>query len=102
DLTVSDPDSSGVLTGATIVVGGFVLGDVLSFTNTGSITGSFDGDAGTLVLSGVASLADYQTALESITFSSSVETAGSRTIGWTIDDGIAGSSSGISTVDVTR
>ena len=42
-LTVSDPDSGGNLTGATVSIGtGFITGDTLNFTNQNGITGSYD------------------------------------------------------------
>ena len=42
--------------------------DTLQFTDQNGITGSFDDGTGILTLSGVASLADYQTALRSIKY----------------------------------
>jgi hypothetical protein len=40
-----------------------------------------------LTLSGVASVADYQAALASVTFFSSTQVNAARTIQWTVDDG---------------
>ena len=48
---------------------GLTAGDTLNFTNQSGITGSYDSATGTLTLTGTASLANYQTALDSITYS---------------------------------
>jgi hypothetical protein len=88
-LTVSDVDSGGNLTGATVTVGGFVAGDSLNFTNQNGIAGSYDAVHGVLTVSGTSSVANYQTALESLTFSATALGAGSRAIDWTVNDGAA-------------
>ncbi len=69
-LAVSDPDSSQI-TGATVSFDPthYVPGeDVLQFIDQNGITGSFDAELGVLNLSGVASAADYTTALQSILY----------------------------------
>jgi microcystin-dependent protein len=87
-LTVSDADSGGILTGATVQIGtGFAAGDTLSFTNTAHITGNYDSSSGLLTLIGNDSVANYQTALDLITFSTSVGIAGTRAIDWNVADG---------------
>ena len=65
-LSVADVDSGGDLTGATVKIGtGFVAGDdTLSFTNQSGITGTYNSGNGTLTLTGTATLAQYQAALE--------------------------------------
>ena len=104
-LTVSDVDSTGNLTGATVSIGsGFIAGDVLNFTNTAKIIGSFNATTGVLSLSGSDTIADYQAALASIAYSfnpangdptnGGADTA--RTINWTVTDG--STSNGPSTV----
>jgi hypothetical protein len=99
-LTVSDVDSGGNLTGATVSIGtGFnSADDSLHFTNQNSITGVYDAATGVLTLTGTSSIANYQTALESITFSTTAATAGTRTIDWVVADG---SSSNGNSVQVT-
>ena len=70
--TITDPDSIN-LAGATIqITGNYQTGqDVLEAATTGTgITGVFDSSSGTLTLSGIASLANYQSVLRSVTFSS--------------------------------
>ena len=68
-LTLADTDSP-VLTGATIQISANYQStqDVLAFTNANGITGAFNATSGTMTLSGSASLADYETALRSVTY----------------------------------
>src|SRR5262249_29480870 len=87
-LTGGDPDSAN-LGGATVSISaGFLSGDKLNFGNQNGISGSYNAATGVLTLTDSASLANYQTALESVTFSSSSAdpTNGganlSRTISW--------------------
>ncbi|MDR3529653.1 MAG: DUF4347 domain-containing protein [Rhodopila sp.] len=97
-LTVADSDSGGNLTGAAVTIGGFQSGDTLQFTNQNGISGSFN--AGTLTLSGTATLANYQTALESVKFATTSAVQSVRTINWTIQDGASTSSASTSSIDV--
>ncbi|WP_237569394.1 Ig-like domain-containing protein [Mycolicibacterium lacusdiani] len=70
NLTVVDIDSTSA-NGATVTIGNYVsTADGLAFNNTGSISGTFDAATGVLTLSGTASIAEYQAALRSVTFSS--------------------------------
>ncbi len=68
-VLVSSNDTD--LTGATIAISAGTLqsGDTLGFTSQNNITGSYN--SGTLTLSGTASVSFYQTALQSVTFSTS-------------------------------
>ena len=110
-LTVSDVDSNGDLAGATVSIGtGFLSGDTLNFINQNGITGSYDATHGVLTLGGTATLANYQAALESITFgfnaASLDATAGgadtTRSISWTVNDGVASSVAATSTLDAVH
>ena len=69
DITVNDPMDQD-LQGATVrIKSGFVAGqDVLSFTPTANITGSYDTSTGVLTLVGTTTAAEYQTALRSVTY----------------------------------
>ncbi len=85
-LSLSDFDSTN-LVGATIqFASGFNASqDLLAFTNQLGITGNYNSTAGVLTLSGSASVADYQTALRSITYANSSESpTGSRTLSFTV------------------
>ena len=69
NLTIDDVDNT-LLDTATLTIGNYVLGeDLLSFTDTGAITGAWNPSAGTLTLSGTDTVAVYQTALRSVGYS---------------------------------
>ncbi|MET4116006.1 VCBS repeat-containing protein, partial [Bradyrhizobium sp. JR1.5] len=89
-LTVSDVDSTN-LTGATVsITTNFPSGqDVLSFTNQNGITGSYNAATGVLTLTGSATVANYQAALRSVTYSNSSDnpSGATRTISYQVDDG---------------
>jgi hypothetical protein len=53
-------------------------GDVLAFTPQGGITGSYDPATGVLTLTGVASTADYQAVLRSVTYASTTDDPSDR------------------------
>ncbi len=89
-LTTSDPDSTN-LTGATVAItGGFASGqDVLGFVNQNGISGTFNATTGVLTLTGSSSIANYQAALRSITYTNTSENPSttSRTITFSVSDG---------------
>ncbi|MGN7614069.1 LamG-like jellyroll fold domain-containing protein [Magnetococcales bacterium HHB-1] len=89
DLVLSDADSSN-LSGATVSISvGYVNGeDLLSFADQNGITGSWDAGSGILTLSGSATVADYQTALRSVEYSSSSENPSTtdRGVSFTVTD----------------
>ncbi|MDP1886303.1 MAG: tandem-95 repeat protein [Polaromonas sp.] len=91
-ITVSDVDNTN-LTGATVSIGsGFATGqDVLGFTTMGSITGSYNATTGVLTLSGTATVAQYQAALRSVTYTNTSDTpsTAARTINYVVNDGQA-------------
>ena len=105
-LTLSDPDNT-TLAGATVSIGSLVTGDTLNFVNQNGITGSYNSGTGVLTLTGTDTVANYQAALRSITFSSASDNptnfgaSASRTISWTANDGTANSAAATSTVNVT-
>jgi autotransporter passenger strand-loop-strand repeat protein len=105
-LTVGDAGST-TLTGATATISsGFLNGDQLDFTNQNGITGNYDATTGLLSLSGTVSVANYQTALDSVSYSStssSPSAAGAdsvRTITWQASDSAGTSNTVSSTIDV--
>ncbi|PIW31258.1 MAG: hypothetical protein COW30_00110, partial [Rhodospirillales bacterium CG15_BIG_FIL_POST_REV_8_21_14_020_66_15] len=104
-LTVADIDSPN-LAGATVsITGGFQTSeDVLNFTDTPNITGSYDAATGILTLSGTDSVANYEAALRSVTYQNT-NTGNpditARTISFQVDDGAAASNlSNVATVTV--
>ena len=103
-LSVTDVDDTNLASATISVTSGYQSSeDVLAFTNANGISGSWSSGSGVLTLSGSASKANYESALESITYrnteTSSPNTA-NRTITWIINDGNANSSSVTSTVSV--
>ncbi|MEO1022465.1 MAG: DUF2341 domain-containing protein [Bacteroidota bacterium] len=89
-ITISDLDDTN-MEGATIAItGNYIQGeDVLAFTSAFGITSSFNAFTGELTLTGTASIADYQTALRSVTFenNNADPVTLDRTISFTVNDG---------------
>jgi plastocyanin len=109
-LSLSDPDSAGMLSSATISLGGFFSGDVLSASTAGtSITTSYNAGTGVLTLTGTDTVGDYQTVLRSVAYgisgSDTDPTHGgadfSRSVSWVVNDGVADSTAGKSTLAVS-
>jgi hypothetical protein len=88
-LTVTDVDSTN-LTGATVAItAGFVSADdTLAFANQLGITGNYNSGTGVLTLTGTTTVANYQTALRTVTYANSSDNpSASRTITFTANDG---------------
>jgi hypothetical protein len=106
-LTVSDADNTTLASATVSIASGFLAGDSLNFTNQSGITGSYNAGTGVLTLSGSASVAAYQTALESVTFSSSSHNPTnsgadtSRSISWVVNDGTVNSLAQSTTINIT-
>lgn len=102
-MTISDVDNT-TLSGATIAItGNFVdTEDILEFTDQNGITGSYDAASGVLTLSGSATLAQYETALQSITYRNTSQNpdVNTRTITFEVNDGSDVSNTGTATVAV--
>ncbi|MBW4516724.1 MAG: calcium-binding protein [Timaviella obliquedivisa GSE-PSE-MK23-08B] len=102
-LTVSDVDSANI-TGATVRITNFVMGeDVLAFTNSLGIIGTWSDGTGVLELTGTTTIANYQAALRSITYTNSkpTPTAGDRIVQFTVNDGTSISAPASHIVKVT-
>ncbi len=73
--TISDPDSLNLSSLTIQITSGYQNNsggkDKLSFVNQNGITGTFNATTGTLTLSGISSLSNYLTALQSVKFSTS-------------------------------
>src|SRR5262249_44202504 len=69
-LAVSDPNAANLISATVALTGGTFAadGDVLAATATGSITVSYDAANEALVLTGSDTLANYQSVLDSVTF----------------------------------
>ncbi len=109
-LTVSDSDSPLLSSAAVRISGNFISAeDVLGFLNNpatmGDISGSYNTATGVLTLSSAsgASLAQWQAALRSVTYSNGSETpnTATRTISFSVNDGELDSTAATRTVTVT-
>jgi|GEM_PF-2237934 len=89
-LTVTDVDNAN-LTGATVAItANFASGqDVLAFTNQLGITGNYNSGTGVLTLTGTTTVANYQTALRSVTYQNTSDnpSTATRTVTFTVNDG---------------
>ena len=86
---VTDPDSES-LQGATVSISANFTpsDDSLGFTNVGNIAGSYDSGTGVLTLSGVDTVANYEAALRSVTFTNTTPNpSGSKTVSIVVVDG---------------
>src|SRR5207249_4228788 len=77
--------------------------DVLGFMNQAGITGSYDTATGVLTLTGTASVAAYEAALRTVTYSntSANPSTAQRTVTFTVDDGAATNNLGSGTRTIT-
>ncbi|KAF0812133.1 hypothetical protein IGB42_03410 [Andreprevotia sp. IGB-42] len=109
-ITITDSDNSTLASGTVSITGNFQTGqDVLAFTNNpatmGNISGSYNSGTGILSLTSsgaTATLAQWQAALRSVTYTDSSDTpnTGNRTISFVVNDSIANSTAGTKTVSV--
>ena len=102
-LSVADIDSAN-LSGATVAItGNFnAAEDSLAFTDQLGITGTYDSGTGVLTLTGASSVADYRTALRSVTFeSTNGSPPASKAVEFKATDGDADSNAAIRNISVT-
>jgi hypothetical protein len=89
-ITVTDLDNTELAGARVAITGNYQRGeDFLGFQPQNGITGSFNVADGSLTLNGVASLADYQAALRSVTYanSSANPITQIRSVSFTVSDG---------------
>jgi hypothetical protein len=103
-IAASDPDSTQLQGGTVSITSNFSSadGDSLNFTNTAAISGTYNSSTGVLTLTGNATVASYQTALRSITFSNTSEnpSIATRTVSFQVTDTSAAASN-VATRNVT-
>ncbi|WP_223176039.1 Ig-like domain-containing protein [Sulfurimonas indica] len=101
DITISDVDDVN-LESATVKIDNVQDGDILLFENQNGITGEYNASTGELTLSGGASKADYEQALESVKFTNTSDTPDldDRVIHFSVNDGEKESAPITSTVSV--
>ena len=102
-IVVNDAGSS-TLAGATVTISGNYASDqdVLGFTDQNGITGSWNPATGILTLSGSASVANYQAALQSVTYAntSADPSTLTRTVSFVASDGTLTSDPAVRTIKV--
>jgi uncharacterized delta-60 repeat protein len=99
-ITVSDSDTAHLISAT---ISGFQCDDIVNFTEGNGITGSYNSNTGTLTLYGSSSVANYQTALRSVTYSNNSDTPNTapRTISFVVNDGTENSAAATKTINVT-
>ncbi len=103
-ISVSDLDDTNIESAVVQITGNYSIGeDVLAFVDLGPITGSWNAALGTLTLTGSDSLANYETALRTITYqNTSDDPSGlTRTVSFTVNDGDIDSNTQTRNIDVT-
>ena len=97
--TVTAPDSNGNIELATVTISAFEPGDTLTTTAASGITVSYTSNQ--LTLYGTATAAQYQAALDAVTFTTGNASAtGTRLLSYVVYDGTTNSSTATSTVTV--
>jgi hypothetical protein len=90
-----------------VTISNFVDGDILSFTNTPNITGTYNASTGVLTLTGQDTIANYRAALRSVKFNSIADdptannTKLNRIINWQVTDANA-NGVGAATSNITQ
>jgi hypothetical protein len=103
NVTVTDIDSPLLASATVQIVGNYVQGqDVLSFTNTPNLVGTFDASTGRLTITGSDTPAAYQNALRSVRYQnlSDNPSTAARTVAFTVTDGFATSNTPTRSIDV--
>ena len=89
--TTAADDDPNLMGGTVQITGNYINGeDILSFTNTADITGSFDASTGTMTLTGNTTISNFQTALRNVKYANSnnaTPSALTRTVTYTVSDG---------------
>jgi hypothetical protein len=86
-MTLTDSDGSMITSATVSITAGFSsTADTLSFATANGITGNYNTSTGVLTLTGSATAATYQAALQSVKFASTATTAGTRTVSFAVTD----------------
>ena len=103
-ITVSDADSTNMTSGSVQITTNYQSGqDVLSYTQVGSIAGTWNSGTGTLSLSGIDTKANYQLALRAVKYANTSDNPSTltRTVTFKVNDGTADSNTQTRNVSVT-
>ncbi|WP_193909630.1 beta-propeller fold lactonase family protein [Cellvibrio polysaccharolyticus] len=91
-LSIFDSDSTHLLSATVSITSGFISTDTLAVQTVAGISASYDSAVGILTLSGNATLADYQTALRSLSYQAGADpslaagASSSRNIAFSVTD----------------
>ena len=107
-VTVSDFDNTTLSSGTVTISANKQTGDVLTFTNNnagtfGNISASYDANTGVLSLSSAGSTAtkaQWQAAYDAVTFATTSNVSGNRTISYVVNDGASNSTASTHVVNV--
>ncbi|WP_239420469.1 Ig-like domain-containing protein [Synechococcus sp. KORDI-100] len=103
-LSVTDVDDSTIESASVTISSGYQTSeDILGFSNTSEINGSWDAASGQLSLTGTATKSAYAAALATVTYSNRDDlnpVLGHRTVSWQVNDGSAASNTASSIIDV--
>ncbi len=89
-ISIADLDDTNIESATIQITGNYANGeDLLAFSNTPNITGSWDAVTGTLTLTGSDTLANYEAALRGVTYenTSDYPSTATRTVSFTVNDG---------------
>ncbi len=103
-LTVTDADPTPLSSATVSISANFAPGqDVLAFTNQNGITGFWNAGTGVLTLNGTSSVANYQSALRSVTYFNNSDNPSTltRTVAFKVNDGQSDSNTATRNLDVT-
>ena len=103
-ITVSDEDSDNLASATVSITSGFISAqDTLVFTNQNGIRGSYNSTTGVLTLTGSSTVANYQTALRSVTYTNSSDNPSftPRTISFIVNDGATNSAAVTRNINIT-
>ncbi|QAY77379.1 S-layer family protein [Sphingosinicella sp. BN140058] len=105
---VTDADDTDIESATVTITGGLIAGQdrlTVNGATTGTVNGitiAYNATTGVLTLTGIATLADYQALLRQVGFNSTSEAPGtSRTLSWTVNDGVDDSPAATTTIAVT-
>ncbi len=103
-VTVSDPDNADMSSAIVQITSNYISGeDKLSYTQVGSITGSFDASSGKMTLTGSDTKANYQAALRAVKYqnTSNDPSTAARTVSFTVNDGTVNSTAVTRQISIT-
>jgi hypothetical protein len=101
-ITVTDVDDTNLESAQVRITSGFQSGDDLVFVNQNSISGVYNTGTGVLTMTGTSSVANYQTAFQSIKFqTTNGSPVASKTVEFKVNDGDVDSNAPTKEITVT-